>query len=98
MSGNDPAADRDVLRPHPQVVARRVEDEFVLVQLDRNNIYALNRTGARLWELIADGRSRSEARRQILEEFDVPPAEFDREMEELLDHLVREGLLLAGDE
>ena len=98
MSETDRSGDRDALRPHPQVVARRVEDEFVLVQLERNNIYALNRTGARLWELIADGRSCSEAREQMLEEFDVPTAELEREMDELVDHLVREGLLLSGDE
>ena len=98
MSGNDPVGDQQVLRPHPQVVARRVEDELVLVQLDRNNIYALNRTGSRLWELIAEGRSRSEARSKMLEEFDVPKAELEREVDDLLDNLVREGLLLTGEE
>jgi hypothetical protein len=87
-----------VLRPHPQVVARRVEDEMVVIQLDRNSIHALNRTGARLWELIVEGRSRSEACEQMLKEFDVPRAQLDSEIDELLELLFREGLLLTGEE
>jgi hypothetical protein len=87
-----------LLRPHPQVVARRVEDEMVVIQLDRNSIHALNRTGARFWELIVEGRSRSEACEQMLKEFDVPRAQLDSEIDELLELLFREGLLLTGEE
>lgn len=87
-----------VLRPHPQVVARRVDDEVVVVQLERNSIHALNRTGARLWELIVEGRTRSEACERMLEEFDVPRAQLEGEIDELLDLLVREGLLLTAAE
>jgi hypothetical protein len=75
-----------------------VEDEIVVVQLERNSIYALNGTGARFWELIAEGRSRSEASRQMLAEFDVSSAQLESEIDELLDLLLREGLLLTGEE
>ena len=85
------------LRPHPQVVARRVEEEVVVIQLERNGIYALNRTGARFWELIVEGLSRSEACERMLEEFDVPRAQLESEIDELLDMLFREELLLSGE-
>jgi hypothetical protein len=98
MSNPGASEDSRVLQPHPQVVARRVEDELVVIQLDRNRIYALNRTGARFWELIVEGRSRSEACELMLEEFDVARAELEREIEELLDLLFREELLLTGKE
>jgi len=91
-----PGASRgsQALRPHPQVVARRVEEEVVVIQLERNSIHALNRTGARFWELIVEGRSRSEACEQMLEEFDIARAELEREIDKLLDMLFQEGLLL----
>jgi len=97
---NNPGASHGsgVLRPHPQVVARRVDEEVVLIQLDRNSIHALNRTGARFWELVVEGRSRSEACEQMLEEFDVTRAQLEREIDELLDLLFREGLLLTAEE
>jgi hypothetical protein len=98
MSDPGPSGSARMLRPHPQVVARRVDDEIVVVQLERNNIHALNRTGARFWELIVEGRSRSEACEQMLEEFDVTRAQLEREIDELLDLLFREGLLLTAEE
>jgi hypothetical protein len=98
MSNPGASDGSQVLRPHPQVVARRVEDEVVVVQLERNSIHALNQTGARFWELIVEGRSRSEACEQMLEEFDVPRAQLEREIDELLDLLLREGLLLTAEE
>lgn len=85
------------LRPHPDVVARRVDDEFVLVQLVRNHVYALNRTGARLWELIAEGCSPAEALGPILEEFDVPEPELRREVNALLELLLREELVSSDE-
>jgi hypothetical protein len=98
MSNPDGSEDRRPLRPHPQVVARRVEDEVVLVQLDRNSIFALNRTGARFWELIVEGRNRSEAIELMLKEFDVSRTELESEIEQFLDLLFREGLLVSSDE
>jgi len=37
------------VQPSRDVVARRLEDEIVLVHLQKNRIYSLNRTGARFW-------------------------------------------------
>jgi hypothetical protein len=80
-------------RSDPDVVARRVQDEVVLVQLGRNQVYALNRTGARLWELMVDGCRPSEAVECMLEEFDVAEPELRGEIDSFLDLLLREGLL-----
>ena len=48
-------------RPHPEVLTRKVGEEVVLVHMGRNEIFALNPTAARLWELLTEGRSRPEA-------------------------------------
>jgi hypothetical protein len=97
MSGPE-AFDGRALRPHPHVVARRVEDEMVLVQLDRNSIFAINRTGARFWELIVEGLSPPETLEKMLEEFDVSRGELESEIEQFVDQLFREGLLLTSEE
>ena len=57
------------IRPHADVVARRVGDETVLVQLGRNEIFSLNATGSRLWELVANGSTLGEAQERLLAEF-----------------------------
>jgi len=85
------------LRPDPDVVARRIQDEVLLVQMGSNQVYSLNRTGARLWELIAEGRSPLEASERMLEEFDVPEAELRAEMDSFLALLLREELLRPNE-
>ena len=80
-------------RPHPEVLARRVGEEVVLVHMGRNEIFALNRTGARLWELLSEGRTRSAAVEQLKAEFDVSEETVERETESLMALLEREGLL-----
>jgi hypothetical protein len=69
----------------------------VLVQLDTNQVYSLNRTGARLWELLNEGSSPGEAYEQLLEEFDVPPDELHAEVHAFLELLLREQLVAVDE-
>ena len=39
--------------PHPNVVARRLDEAVVLVHLDTSRIFTLNTTGSRIWELLS---------------------------------------------
>jgi hypothetical protein len=80
-------------RPNPDVVFRDVEGETVLVHLGTNRIYALNATGARLWQLLTEGHDRPELMRRLLEEFDVEPATLAREIDGLLHELSQEELV-----
>jgi Coenzyme PQQ synthesis protein D (PqqD) len=80
-------------RPTGDAVAKRVGDEVVLVQLQTNRIYTLNRTGARLWELLDDGHDLERARAQMLREFDVGEDQLRDEADALVDDLVTRGLL-----
>jgi hypothetical protein len=80
-------------RLHPDVLARKVGDEIVLVHMGRNEIFSLNRTGARLWELLSEGRTRSEAVEQLTTEFDVSQETVEQEADRLIAMLEREGLL-----
>jgi len=80
-------------QPNPDVVAQRVQDEVVLVNLRTNEIYTLNRTAARAWELIAEGRDRSGVEAGLAEEFSVDSAEVGGELDGLLVELVEKELI-----
>lgn len=97
-SGPDKAPFTAPLRPSRDVVARRLDEETVLVHLRTNSIFALNRTGARLWELLEAGHDRAEIRKRMLAEFDVGEAELDHEIERILESLASERLLESEDE
>jgi hypothetical protein len=80
-------------QPNPDVVAQRVQDEVVLVNLRTNEIYTLNKTAARAWELIAEGRDRPGVEAGLVEEFSADNAEVGGELDGLLDELVAKELI-----
>jgi hypothetical protein len=90
VSENDRSAS---FTPSDDVVSRRLDDIVVLIHLKTNRIFELNATGARLWELIGAGSTAGEIRDILLSEFDVEPAELDREMATLTTLLTSEELI-----
>ena len=80
-------------QPNPDVVAQRVQDEVVLVNLRTNEIYTLNKTAARAWELIAEGRDRSGVEAGLADEFTVEDADVGSELDGLLEQLVEKELI-----
>lgn len=82
--------------PSPDIIARRLGDETVIVHLGTNRIYELNSTATRLWELLAEGNHLPAARAQLLAEFEVDEATLDSEIRPALDRLLTEGLLQPG--
>lgn len=83
-------------RPDPDVVTQLVEGETVLVHLQTNEIYALNATATRAWDLLAAGSNRDEVQEALLQEFDAPPDQLREEIDTLIAELVEKKLLLAG--
>jgi hypothetical protein len=82
---------------HPGVLASRLGEEMVLVHLETNQIYELNRTAARLWELAGAGCRRDALERQLLSEFAVGEAELAQEVDALLTALVAARLITIDD-
>jgi len=77
----------------PDVVWKDVDGEVVLVHLETNRIYELNRTGARLWTLLNEGRSVEEAEKILTEEFAVDDQTAHTETAALLEDLLRQQLV-----
>jgi hypothetical protein len=83
-------------QPSSDTVATRVGDEIVLVDLKTDRIYSLNRTAARLWELVGADCDRAEVERRMLEEFDVTPDQLAEAIDEFVMLMTRDGLLLRS--
>ena len=88
---SDPQAER--FRANPDTLATRVDDEIVLVHLKTDRIYVLNRTGARLWELLTTECDRTEIERRMLTEFDVTAAELTVQVDAMLASLAADALI-----
>lgn len=84
-------------RPSLDAVTKRTGDEIVLVHLKTDRIYVLNRTGARLWDLLCADCDRADIERQLLEEMDVGEAELAGALDEILAALMSESLIAPCD-
>ena len=88
-----PAAPGSTIRPDPNVLAKRIDDEIVLVHLETNRVYELNRTAASLWDAVAAGSTQVELEQRLSLEFDVDREELHREVDVLLGQLTSERLI-----
>ena len=80
-------------KPHPDVLFRRLEDRIVLVQMDTNEVFELNRTGARIWELLEEGAGEEQLLETLADEFEVDDDELRREVDTLLAELADRRLV-----
>ena len=81
-----------------EMIFRRVGEEILLINLVTNQIYELNFTAARFWELICEGRNDEEILKKIGEEFRVSKDQLSIESEKLLAKLEQGDFITIYDE
>jgi hypothetical protein len=80
-------------RPSHNVIAKRLEEGIVLVDMSTNSIFELNETGSRVWELLIQCEDVDGVVGQLVEEFEVDQARATQEVKCLLARLQSEGLI-----
>lgn len=74
-----------------------LDRELIILSTAKDLYYGLNETGARIWGLIQEPRLVREIHDELLEELDVPPDEWKRDLLALLQELVDQGLARAEE-
>jgi Coenzyme PQQ synthesis protein D (PqqD) len=74
-------------------VSRLVGEETVILGLKGDMYFGLNPVGSRVWSLIQEPRTVAEVRDAILEEYQVEPAECERDVVDLLARLADQKLI-----
>ena len=85
------------VKPNPNVIFRRLDDEIVLFHLGSDRFYELNGTAARFWELLYEGLDIGQIRGRMLAEFMVESSQLAGEAETLLDSLRQEDLISVDE-
>ncbi len=68
-------------------------DEAAILGLQNSVYYGVNPVGARVWGLLQQPRSVGEIRDAIVTEYDVTAERFESELIDLLQQMLREGLV-----
>jgi hypothetical protein len=85
------------LRPG-RVDWRRIEDEIVVLDLERNEYIAVNPSGALLWPLLAGGSDAAQLAVALQDAFAVDEPTARRDVAAFLASLDEQGLLERADE
>jgi hypothetical protein len=72
---------------------RLVEGEVVAVDLERSEYLLVNRTGAALWRLLAEGSSPGELAADLVERYGLAPRRAEADVEVFVAALAQRGLL-----
>jgi hypothetical protein len=86
----------DTISIRPQVVARIVGNETVILDLESGTYFALDNVGARIWLLLEAGKSLLEVCDVIVQEFEVSRDELDRDVLALVRDLLDKKLIAAS--
>jgi hypothetical protein len=74
------------------LLSAEVDGELMAMSIDRGTCYGLNAVGTRIWALLAEPRTIDDICAQLVQEYDVDPAQCRSEVIGLLEELCEEGL------
>jgi hypothetical protein len=79
--------------PKKNILAQEVADELILLDVVDGGYYGLNPVGARIWRVLAEGRSAAEVLATLLAEYNVDEPHARQDLLALLTDLSARGLL-----
>ena len=81
-----------------EVLMREIDGESVFLNLQNESYYGLDEVGTRMLTLLTTSASIADAFKVLLTEFDVEPDVLERDIRELIEKLIANGLLEFGGE
>lgn len=77
-----------------KVLSQKVNGEIVLLDLGGEQYYSLNFVGARVWQLLAEGKNYGEILFTLEQHYEVEQTELESDVAVLLDGLEAAGLIV----
>jgi hypothetical protein len=80
-----------------KTISGRLHDELVMMDIDQGKYFSLNPVATRIWDLLENYMGIDELCRQLMDEYEVDHAQCIKEVEELLNEMLKLGLVLKGE-
>ena len=77
----------------PDAIAKRVGDELVILNIGSGTYFGLDPVGARIWQLLEEGKSPTEIRDVMVEEYEVSYETLEHDIAVLLNDLLAKALI-----
>jgi hypothetical protein len=81
-----------------KTLSGRLQDELVMMDIDKGKYFALNPVATRIWDLLENPLTVEELCGCLIEEYDVSYDQCKEEVVELLAEMVKLGVVLERDD
>jgi hypothetical protein len=85
-----------MIRPHPDVLFREIDNECVLLDLGSGTYFGLNELGTRIWTLLREGLPEDAIVRTLAEEYESDIETIGADVRRLLSELESRKLIVHG--
>ena len=85
-----------VVRRSSDVMASQVDNELVMMDVERGMYYALNPVGADIWERLTEPQTVADLCAQLMQRYDVDQATCEPDVLAVLNAMAANGLLTQG--
>ena len=80
------------------VLVREIDEEAVILDLNSENYFGLDRVGARVWVALSTSESIQAAYEALLAEFDADVETLRQDLRDFVEELLKQGLIEVSDE
>ena len=88
----------DAVEIPSHAMARQVGDELVILDLASGSYFGLDAIGARVWQLISEGKNLAQTIEVMLTEYEVERSQLESDLLALAERLMAQGLLTLRHE
>ena len=81
----------------PKVIHQNIENEVMIIHLDKGVYYNLNQTGVAIWNSLILGESDEDVLKKLVLEYEGNPLEIQSFFHEFCKELLAEGLILPWE-
>jgi len=78
-------------------IAGRLSDELVMMDIDKGKYFSLNTVATRIWDLLDVPLSLDELCARLMEEYEVDPNQCRAEVTEVVNEMVKLGVVLKHE-
>lgn len=86
-----------IISRNPQIISSRMDNEVVMMSIEKGNYYGLNRVGSEIWDKLTEPCSVAGLCDILMKEFNVEKEKCESDVMKYLEKLVAEGLILASE-
>ena len=81
----------------PHAMSRTIGEETVILDLESGTYFGLDPVGARVWQLLEEGKSFIEARDAIFDEYEVERDRLEADLLALIGELAERKLIIVNE-